>query len=352
MIFLLCMLPLALCAQQPDADLVRQRREKIEAVLRIQDLRTPHDGTLVGALSDRDHAVRERATLAFGSIQDTSVVTPLVANLTDGPLSLQAAAAWAIGQTAPALQLRSRQLLEHDLIWVRLDQSKAQERLIEEIGKFGSEQGLTDLLLRFGSSNDHAVAMMMSIARFGIRGVTTPDAVRYLLRHCQPADAAPWQAVYALQRIGGHEETRARIEWIVPLLLHRDPLVRMNAAALLGKVREAMRSIAPLMTVAERDPDWRVRVNALKALGNFSLEDGPGLAELFRRSFFSEQAHVATTALSAFGATGAREDSAGAQAAFADLRRIAENPDQGYLWQLQAEAALSLAKLVGPAALA
>jgi peptidylprolyl isomerase len=350
-LLLLLLFPLAVFAQRPDEEQLRQRNAKLETILRTQDLRTLHDGTLVSLLSDTDPVVRERATFAFGSIQDTSVMTTLVANLTDGPPLLQTTAAWAIGQTAPALHLKTRQLLEHDLIWTRLDQSKAQERLIEEIGKFGTEQGLADLLQRFGAANEHATAMMMSIARFGIRGITSADAVRYLLRFIQPAESAHWQAVYALQRIGDHEETRSQIEWIVPLRLHRDPLVRMNAATLMGKLRDAQRSVGPLMTLAERDPDWRVRVNALKALGNFSLSDDPGLAEAFRRSFLADNPHVAVTALAAFGSTGAKEYAPGAAAAFAELRKIAVNDGQGFLWQYQAEAALSLARLIGPKAL-
>src|SRR5512139_69166 len=55
-------------AQELTPEARRQRQDKLETILRIQDLRTPHDGGLVSALSDPDPVVRERAAFAFGSL--------------------------------------------------------------------------------------------------------------------------------------------------------------------------------------------------------------------------------------------------------------------------------------------
>lgn len=354
-IFLLCILPMTLFAQPIAEKKIQERREKLELIMRLQDLRTVHDGKLISFLSDGDPIVRERAALAFGSIQDTALLTPLIHNLTDPDSAVQFAAAFAIGQTAGQLSRKSRQILEYDLIWARLDQTQAVDRLIEEMGKFGSEQALYDLLLRFGNvfPRVHTTALVMSIARFAIRGITSIEAVRYLLTLIKPPEATPWQVVYALQRIGDHNETRQELEHIVQLYKHTDPLVRMHLAMLLGKIRDEKTSLEPLQKLADFDPDWRVRVNALKALGNFKLKGHDEIIETFRRAFSSGNEYVALTALSTFGNTGLKEkeESQKVRETFALLRRMAENKDNGYLWQLQGEAAIALATLSGDTAL-
>ncbi|MGB6033901.1 MAG: HEAT repeat domain-containing protein, partial [Bacteroidota bacterium] len=110
-----------LAAAQPSRqEEERRRREKLETILRVKDLRTPHDGKLLELLSDADPIVREEATLAFGSIQDTTVIGPLTRNLTDPVIRVQRAAAFALGQTGLTLSPTGRRNLEYDLIWKRL----------------------------------------------------------------------------------------------------------------------------------------------------------------------------------------------------------------------------------------
>ena len=125
--------------EQKEGDKEREQRDKIEAILRIQDTRTIHDGKLVSFFDDRDPVVRARAALAYGSIGDTSAIPILVDHLSSDKANVQLAAAFAIGQTAAQLSKRSRERLEHELIWTRIDQmngdgdSSAADRLIEEI---------------------------------------------------------------------------------------------------------------------------------------------------------------------------------------------------------------------------
>lgn len=339
--------------QEESVRIAQKRQENIESILRLQDLRTIHDGKLISFLSDPDTVVRERAVRAFGSIQDTTVLPLLVEALFDRNLGVQTAAAFGIGQTATFLSESGRRLLEYNLIWTRLDRTKAGDRLIEEIGKFGTEQALRDLVSRFGgnTSQQFAVPLMMSIARFAIRGITTNEAVLYLMRFIKPANRAPWQAVYALQRVGNHEQTRYEIEHVVQLYKHSDAVVRMHCATLLGKLKDERISLEPLMRLAEFDSDWRVRVNALRALGNFPLTGKMEVIRTFTRAFSDENQHVAVTALSVFGNTGVTEDSAGGTVeTFRLLKRMAVNSNNHYPWQIQGEAAIALAKLSGSVA--
>lgn len=346
---------------QVDSTLVAQRREgKLELILRFQDLRTIYDGKLISFLSDPDPIVRERAVRSFGSIQDTSVVPLLVEALSDRDTIVHRAAAFALGQTATLLSEKSRYILEHDLIWSRLEripQGGTQDRLIEEIGKFGTVQALRDLILRFGTGYPlpHGAAMLMSISRFAIRGIVADEAVEYVLRFIRPPDSAPWQAAYALQRLGDHQQIRNQFEHVAQLYKNRDPLVRMYLVTLLGKIKDERTSLEPLQKLANYDGDWRVRVNALRALGSFSISGKPEIVLTFKRAFSDENVHVAITALSTLGNLDSGET--GKSNPVNDetlglLKRIAINEGGHYRWQLQGQAAIALAKLEGVKALA
>ena len=340
------------CQQITEVDL-KKRGEKLEIILRMQDTRTIYDGKLVSFLSDDDPIVREKAILAFANIQDTSVINLLVDRLADN------GAAFAIGQTAGHLSRKNKQALQHDLIWTRIDLladkgkrgNSLKGRLIEEIGKFGTEEALNDLVLRFGDIKPRGLTM--SIARFAIRGIESREAVQYLLKLTKPIESTPWQVVYALQRIGNHAEIRANLDEIVQLFKHHDPLVRMNLAALLGKVRDEKICLEPLQKLADFDGDWRVRVNALRSLSNYDLNGKDDIVRTFRRFFLTGNNNNAITALSAFGNTKLKKEGASTtlRETFALLEKIAINKDNEYLWQLQAEAATALAKLEGKDAL-
>jgi cyclophilin family peptidyl-prolyl cis-trans isomerase/HEAT repeat protein len=208
---------------------------------------------------------------------------------------------------------------------------------------------LKDLLLRFGSGQAYADALTMSIARFAIRNVISDDGVQFLLRLIKPAESASWQTVYALQRIGNHRLLRTALNEILLLDKHPDPFVRMNLATLLGKINIEEGSLHSLRTLALFDTDWRVRVNALRALGNFKLRHSEESDDLFRRSFFDQNPYIAITAVAGFGHTGAAANEG--RSAIEALRTIAKNESGGYPWQLQGEAATALAKLRGKEAI-
>ncbi|MBI3765728.1 MAG: peptidylprolyl isomerase [Ignavibacteriales bacterium] len=359
------MLRLPLFSQTPNEQRKTEeesRREKIELILRFQDTRTIFDGKLISFFNDNDPLIRERTVRAFGSIQDTSVLNLLVDRLTDVSPNVQDGAAFAIGQTAGQLNRSGRERLEHDLIWNRLEKMNSngnpspQDRMIEEMGKFGTEQALTDLVARFGNVYPpvHANALIMSVARFGIRGITSREAVQFLLKLIKPPDAAQWRVVYALQRIGNRQEIRDDLEHIVQLYKNADPLVRMNLAILMGKVKDERICLEPLQKLADFDGDWRVRVNALRALSNYGIKGRGSIIDTYRRSFYNDNMYIALTALTSFGNTGLtkNEPDGSSRESFAAMEQIAVNKGNEYRWQLQAEAATAMAKLEGRSAMA
>ncbi len=329
-----------------------QRREKLRTILQIQDLRSGRNALLRQYLYDRDTVVRLRATLAYGSLQDTTAIPDLLNNLVNAPTAVQKAAAFAIGQTAASLGQKSLEELEHDLLWVRLDRTAARARLIEELGKFGTEKGLTDLVLRLGTGRVRERApILMSIARFAIRKVRTTEATRLALESLLDPATATWNAAYALQRIGDDDLVRSEVPRLVPIVQHRDPLVRMHVATLFGKLKGDTSLVEPLVNLAGFDPDWRVRVSALRALGTFQPD--ARVLGTFRTAIGDDNASVVITALSVFGEYGfpAGSRPKDLPALVAGIRSLATGADRGHRWQYRTEAAMALAKLEGEKAL-
>jgi cyclophilin family peptidyl-prolyl cis-trans isomerase len=349
-----CLLAPGLFAQQ-EGEEVKRRREIFEDILRMQDLRSPHDSRLIRYLSDSDPLVRERATLAFGSTQDTTQIGLITRNLADPSPAVQFAAAFALGQIGTQLGVRGRQDLEYDLIWKRLEQTAAASRLVEEIGKFGTETALNDLVLRVGGKapTQYNPSLAMSIARFALRGTVSASGLEYLLRFAEPAESMPWEVSYALQRIGRHPLVRVQLDRLSTGWKHNDPLVRMNIALLFGKFPEELALVGPLENLARYDQDWRVRVNAFRSLGNFPSAPSPSVVDAFRQAFFDASEHVATTALASFPGTGVSQtdSSAGVEQALRELRLLAENRSGNFHWQIQAEAANALARISGSGSL-
>ena len=336
-------------------------QSKIDSILRCQDRRLVDDGMLIRFCSDPDPVVRERAVLSFGSIQDTSVIPLLLDCLTnDHDSRVRYAAAFSIGQTGSQLSNKGREELEHELIFVRLDRmpsDSATDRLIEEVGKFGSKAGLSDLIKKYGDSvsTHNTQALVMSIARFAIRNITSPEAIKFLLGFVESPEHTDWHVVYALQRCGDHPETRNAMENLILLQRNHDPLVRMNLAAFFGKLKNEQRCLDPLKELAEFDADWRVQVNAIKALGNYDVHDHQEIINLFGRLIKSGNMYVGLTAISSFGtlhlpkidpATTVDDVLLDDKFGHADklLENIAVNRDNTYPWQLQSEAAIGLAK--------
>jgi cyclophilin family peptidyl-prolyl cis-trans isomerase/HEAT repeat protein len=321
--------------------------EKLRDILIAKDRRVPFDSRLLALLDDSSAVIRQQALICYANLQDTGAIGLLVDRINSNE------AVFAIGQTAGLMSEGSRAALEHDLIWSRLDRIESKEtrgRLIEEIGKFGTSQALIDLYSRFGNdgTDEYRDAFIMSIARFAIRGIVTEDATRYLVNLAKNVDHVSWQTIYALQRIGNHPVTLANIQVLRQLFQHPDPLIRMYFATLLGKLKDPVVALDPLGKLAEFDGDWRVRVNALKALGNFDLRHQDQIVSMFNRLLFNENPHIAITVISTTGVLSIQEsDSPAIKAFIENLKKISFNKDQDYIWQVQAEASSTLARLMG-----
>jgi peptidylprolyl isomerase len=126
----------------------------------------------------------------------------------------------------------------------------------------------------------------------------------------------------------------------------------MNLALLLGALKQTGPSLEPLMNMARYDEDWRVRVNATNALAEIPILDLNRRSLLFKELFFDRNHHVSLTAISSFPGLGlSPADSLEiVRETFYQLEYMARNESGDFHWQLQGEAAVSYATVVGPAA--
>ena len=355
LLLLMLLLPLvresARAQEDGEEHMLRRRQELIHQILRIQDIRSPNDRRLVAALSDTDATIRERALLAFGSLQDTTRLDLLLAALTDPAPRVQTAAAFAIGQTATALSERGRRSLEDDILRNRIGDTGVNAQLIEEIGKFGTAVGLHQMLLRYAPATPalYPEAICMSIGRFALRGITSEESVSYLLRVIRPTDRASWQSVYALHRTGDFPQIRADLSTLLLLRHHTDPLVRLNLAGLLGKLRDEPSAFDALLRMAEFDLDWRVRVNSIRSLCTYDLRNQPAALRTLQRAIVDSNSLVALSTVAALTSlTLSLHDTSDAPTGIREaLEQIALNTDRRYPWQLQGESAMALARLLG-----
>lgn len=256
------------------------RRPELQELV---DLQVARDGRgLAARLSDPDPSVRARAAFALGSVQEPAVVHPLLGALDDPDPRVRADAAFALGQSgvesAPVDPAASDRLLaalaeERDPV--------VRGRLYEALGKTGDGGSLARLAASEVPASDLA-AFAMAIARYGLRGVFDPAAVRRLaalLDHADPGvreaaayplarwrDTAPWaeaagaalraavDAAYPFQ-VGGPR--------VIALEGPAPEIQLVTALDRLGDTADTPR----LARWLEDAVDWRVRVVAARALG-------------------------------------------------------------------------------------
>ncbi|HEX3143992.1 MAG TPA: peptidylprolyl isomerase [Pyrinomonadaceae bacterium] len=211
-------------------------------------------------LMDRDNAVRQMAAFALGEIESPGGAYALVTVVQDPEKPARARAIEALGKVTAAMNAAkpAPNTLDDD----RLDQCKA---TIVNALRF-------ELQRKPGRDR-------MSVL-FGLTAVlrTRPDGVGSLvtkfLDDADPAIVATALNTMARLRLkDGNERVRQ-------LLSHSDPIVRANAARVIGTA-EHKEAFDALLAQALNDSDLRVRVSAIRSLG--ALKDPRGTTPLLNR---------------------------------------------------------------------
>ena len=267
-------------------------RPDLQAVVERQTRRD--SAALRAFLSDDDPAVRARAALAIGSVQDPAAVPLLLGLLDDRDPRVRADAAFALDQSADttaALRLIDALRAETDPAVQRL--------LLEALGKTGGAATLSALPTLDLPGLDAGRAL--AIARYGLRGVFDRDATDWLVNHLTASELEVRQnAAYLFGRINDPEPWRYAADRLLAAsdsLGASDPAQQYLALAL-GRM-ESSAGRVQLVELLQASDDWRVRTNAARALTG-STSDLTRDALL--RALDDPSTHVAVTAAGALAA--------------------------------------------------
>jgi HEAT repeat protein len=233
---------------------------------------------------DGDAALRRRALMSVGRVGDPAALPALVKALNDPDETVRAAAAFAIGVLgAPGSSAPLVGMLKDPSPVIR-------GRAAEALGLLGDAATAGDVAAAFSdcaphlapiaSDDEGTVAPEAEACRLGLFALVRLRQYEALARVALDAQGAPvsrwWPVAYALQRIGDARAVAALSA------LASTPGVHTPSFALRGlaAMRDA-RAVDPATAiVTRRDADVRVRVAAVRALGE--LRAAPAVAALIK----------------------------------------------------------------------
>ncbi|TPE43704.1 peptidylprolyl isomerase [Pontibacter mangrovi] len=239
----------------------------LQQIYTLQDER--NTSSLLPFLSNPNTAYRQHAALAFASVQDTVALPALEHLLADSVASVRKASAYALGQTGHAqsepeliLQLKSEQ------------DPEVQAELLEALGKVGTAAG-AEVLATYPANSPEALAgQAWGIYRLGQRQQQTPQLVQKAIELIAPTNIyeARLAAAHFLARTPKLDLTPFRQPLLNAATSDKAPEVRMAIAQALGKVR-GIDKASFLSTIAQSDPDYRVRLNAIRSMNGLEFAD-------------------------------------------------------------------------------
>jgi peptidylprolyl isomerase len=301
----------------------------------LQYKRLQQSQELFSFLKSEQARDRELAMLALANIQDTSAVENAAQLLNDESPKVRSMAAFAIGMIGKP---RGTSFLFRRLAVER--EEKCAAALFNAIGMCGTADDLKKII---SQSEDFRRRwkpfVAQAVIRFANRKIKDVAASKYMGMLLND-NACIIHATYALMRINDTTVITGNREKLQQQLSNASSLVRMWSAAALGAVNDEV-SIGRLQDAAMKDGDWRVRVNAIRALrtkSNFRND----LIKLIA----DKNDHIALTALSSYDALTTNE------VQFIDsLQFIAMLQSGGYGTALKEEVRTLIAKKLGERAI-
>ncbi|MEM0995666.1 MAG: peptidylprolyl isomerase [Bacteroidota bacterium] len=243
---------------------------------------------LLPFLTANNPGYRAAAAEAFGSVQDTTYVPELTALLQDPDMGVARAAAWALGQTGhpgagPLLLQRLGELPPDALA----------RDLGEAIGKCGAPAHL-DSLLKLANDNAHLEpAAMQGLYRYGLRQMAGPLTAYFsdrVLLHPE-TEARLCAAAF----IGRNRKLKTAPDPRILLKAYRNdthPDFRQHLVRAFNREDDSLQAVLTQL-LPDETADYRVRVNAIRALGS---NPPPGSHRAMEAAVRSRNHHVAYAA--------------------------------------------------------
>lgn len=245
---------------------------------RITDLQDRRDtAALYPWLRHPNPNYRYLAARAFASFPASEAIDSLARLLRDPLDEIRAIAAYALGQMGDSTALPA---LIQSFGQVRDTANTfphTQRALLEAVGKLADAALVTQLsTARHYEPSDTAAleGLCLGLYRAGLRGVVAPEATRrmqhYLHDAAYPAGVRLIAANY-LARMPVRLDSVGVSDLIRIFEQASDPNLRMALAVALGKTRREA-ALSSLLTAYGRARDYRVKVNILRALGEFPYD--------------------------------------------------------------------------------
>lgn len=257
--------------------------EDLESILRLQDERSlGANNELLVFLNSNEDTVVISALYALANISDSTTIDAISIQLKNHKSpDVRKWAAFALGQIGTeAAPQNLFDAMESE------DDSYVLAEILEAIGKTGNEADL-DRLPKI-KLNDEIVqsALAMAVARFALRNIKNQNSIRILdalYAYGQGGDAGK-SIAYALWRIRDGELLKPERQKILNFLKFSDPETRSYAVYALNAIKEPG-DVPLLVDMLNTETDWRVKVNILNTLGNFTLDSVKQYQDMIEGAF-------------------------------------------------------------------
>ncbi len=219
---------------------------------------------------------------AFGSFGSEDHVDSLVTLLKDLAPPVRAAAAYALGQTGTSMA--EGPLIKHfesqDTAGVYAVSNAA---ILEAVGKCGTEETLDFLstIETYQIRDTHLItSQVKGLYRFGLKSKYTEAAVNRMVELLQEPELFPEARLYAAEYLGRFPVDLDGFEDELRTVFENetDPTIKMELISALGRSGKA-EQIPFFEKILQSETDYRIQVNAIRALSQFEYDSVAMIAE-------------------------------------------------------------------------
>ncbi|MBD1396735.1 peptidylprolyl isomerase [Pontibacter sp. JH31] len=272
---LLALAALASCQQPPHQSpqpapqgLNKFAETTLQQLYTLQDERKTAE--LLPFLNHPKPQYRQEAAIAFASVQDTLAIPQLLTSLSDTTTSIRVAVAYALGQTG---HKKAQSAIIRHLNQER--QPQVQAELLEALGKIGDATAVA-FLANYKAPHETALAgQAWGLYRAGLRQVYNAQGIEKAVEWLT-AGNAPYEArlaaAHMLARTPKLDLSPYLQQMTTAATSDESAEVRMAVAQAFAKVKA--RDKAPVLSgIALSDPDYRVRLSAIRAMAGLEFEE-------------------------------------------------------------------------------
>lgn len=291
----------AACCPQSTRNIFHDKT--LQLIYTLQNQR--NTAALLLFLKDENPVYRKAAVVAFASVQDPAAVQPLAELFKDADEGIRSSAAYSLGQTA-------NNSAEPILIKTyQTEKSAAVKRdILEALGKCGTIEGLAFLTgLNIPPEETNLLTgQAWGLYRFATRNIISQPGTARAVELINPAmpEKVRFIAANYLSRTRGIDLQEYSSQLLQAFEKEQNLFTRMNLVSAMGKaVKPAILDCLKALLTPGNNEDYRVKVNALRALQRFDYQT---TRELLLKGAKDVNANVSVTAAEFLQTVGKTED--------------------------------------------